>query len=521
MSAGWSIVLPVLAPLAAAAAGLAAWRAPRFQAALAVAGAAAQLVAATALLAQVRADGVQVVQLGGWPAPFGITLAADLLGAVMVVVTGLIGLAVTVYSLADIDPARSAFGYFPLVQVLLAGVAGAFLTGDLFNLYVCFEVLLMASFVLLALGGERTQMAGALTYVTLNLLSSALFLAGVGLTYGITRSLNMAELHVRLATVAESKPELVLALAGLFLVAFGIKAAVFPLYTWLPASYHTPPVAVSALLAGLLTKVGVYALIRTLTLVFPALPGIPTFLLGVAALTMVFGVLGAVAMYETRRILSFHIISQIGYMVMGLALIGSPSPAVRAAGLAAAVLYVVHHIIVKANLFLVAGIAARLGGSFQLAKLGGLATVAPWLALLFLIPAGSLAGVPPLSGFWAKLAIIRAGLEGGAWFAVTAALLAGLLTVMSMVKIWTEGFWKPAPADIPSPAPLSRLRLGLLAAPSVALAALTLAIGLYPRPLWELSRRAAAQLLDPAAHVAAVAPRPHGGASAPASEVVP
>lgn len=521
MSAGWVIVLPVLAPFAAAAAGLAAWRAPRVQAALAVAGAVAQLAAAATLLAQVRADGVQVVQLGSWPAPFGITLAADLLGAAMVAVTGVIGLAVTVYSLADIDPARRAFGYFPLVQVLLAGVAGAFLTGDIFNLYVCFEVLLMASFVLLALGGERAQMAGALTYVTLNLLSSALFLAGVGLTYGITRSLNMAELHVRLAPMAESRPELVLSLAGLFLVAFGIKAAVFPLYTWLPASYHTPPVAVSALLAGLLTKVGVYALIRTLTLIFPPLPGIPTFLLGVAALTMVFGVLGAVAMYETRRILSFHIISQIGYMVMGLALIGSPSPAVRAAGLAAAVLYVVHHILVKANLFLVAGIAARLAGSFQLAKLGGLAIAAPWLALLFLIPAGSLAGVPPLSGFWAKLAIIRAGVEGGAWFAVTAALLAGLLTVGSMVKIWTEGFWKPAPEGAFRPVPRSPRRLALLVVPSAALAALTLAIGLHPRPLWELSRRAAAQLLDPGTYVAAVAPRTGGGASAPPQEVVP
>ncbi len=337
-------------------------------------------------------------------------------------------------------------------------------------------------------------MAGALTYVTLNLVSSALFLAGVGLMYGITRSLNMAELHLRLAVVAESRPELVVALAGPFLVAFGIKAAVFPLYTWLPASYHTPPVAVSALLAGLLTKVGVYALIRILTLVFPPLPGVPTFLLGVAALTMIFGVLGAVAMFETRRILSFHIIRQIGYMVMGLALIGSPSPAVRAGGLAAPVLYVVHHIILKANLFLVAGIAARLGGSFQLKEVGGLATAAPWLALLFLIPAGSLAGVPPLSGFWAKLAVIRAGLEGGAWLAVTAALLAGLLTVLSMVKICTEGFWKPAPGETPPPAPLSRLRVGLLAAPSLALGALTLAIGLYPLPLWELSRRAAGQL---------------------------
>ena len=521
MSGPWLLTLPVLAPLTAAAAGVVAWRVPRAQAVLALIGSAAQVGAAAGLLARVLAGGVQVAQLGSWPAPFGITLAADLLGAVMALVTGVIGLTITIYSLADIDEGRRAFGYFPLVQVLLAGVAAAFLTGDLFNLYVCFEVLLMASFVLLALGGQRAQMAGALTYVTINLLSSALFLAGVGLTYGVTRSLNMAELHLRLAIAAESRPELIVALAGVFLVAFGIKAAVFPLYTWLPASYHTPPVAVSALLAGLLTKVGVYALIRILTLVFPPLPGVPTFLLGVAALTMVFGVLGAVAMYETRRILSFHIVSQIGYMVMGLALIGSPSQAVRAAGLAAALFYVVHHILVKANLFLVAGLAARVGGSFQLAQLGGLAPRAPWLALLFLIPAGSLAGVPPLSGFWAKLAVIRAGLEGGAWLAVTAALAAGLLTVLSMAKIWTEGFWKPAPPEAPQPAPLCRRRLGLLVAPSVALAVLTLGIGLHPRPLWELSQRAAVQLLDPAAYVAAVAEHGPDRTSPPAQEVSP
>ncbi|MEP0775686.1 MAG: Na+/H+ antiporter subunit D [Acidobacteriota bacterium] len=504
MTTGWTVLLPLLAPLAAAAAGLLAWRAPRIQAAVGIVGAGVQLATGLVLLRQVLREGVLAVQLGSWPAPFGITFAADLLGAVMVVVTGVIGLAVTVYSLADIDPGRRAFAYFPLVQVLLAGVAGAFLTGDIFNLYVCFEVLLMASFVLLALGGERAQMAGALTYVTLNLVSSALFLAGVGLTYGITRSLNMAELHLRLSLIAESRPELVLALAGVFFVAFGIKAAVFPLYTWLPASYHTPPVAVSALLAGLLTKVGVYALIRVLTLVFPPLPGAGSFLLAVASLTMVFGVLGAVAMFETRRILSFHIVSQIGYMVMGLALVGSDSPAVRTAGLAAAVLYIVHHIIVKANLFLVSGIAARLGGSFQLSKVGGLATAAPWLALLFLIPAGSLAGVPPLSGFWAKLAVVRAGLAGAAWWTVAAALGAGLLTVLSMVKIWTEAFWKPAPDTATPPPPPSRWRLALLAAPSVGLAALTVAIGLYPRPLYELSRRAAEQLLAPSSYVAAV-----------------
>jgi multicomponent Na+:H+ antiporter subunit D len=360
--------------------------------------------------------------------------------------------------------------------------------------------MLMASFVLLALGGDRPQMEGALTYVALNLLSSALFLAAVGLVYAKAHTLNLADLSLRMPLVAAQEPELVAAVAGLFLVAFGIKAGLFPLYAWLPASYHTPPVAVSAIFAGLLTKVGVYALVRVMPLVFVTVPMVFTILLWAACFTMLAGVVGAVAQFHVRRVLSFHIVSQIGYMVLGLALIASPEPSVRRLALAAMVFYIAHHIVVKTNLFLVGGLIRRLTGSEELKRIGGLATAAPWLAGLFLIPALSLAGIPPLSGFWAKLAVIRAGLEAAAWWAVAVALIAGLLTLVSMVKIWNEAFWKAAPDAEGGRAAVS----WRMVAPVVMLAVITVAIGLWPQALMEIAERAADGVLDPAAYRAVV-----------------
>ena len=494
------VILPVLVPLVTAALAMAAWKHLPTQRVVGVAGAAVGLAAATALGWWVFTVGPVSTAAGGWPPPFGITLVADPLAVVMVVVSALMGFAVAVYAVAEVDEVRQRDTFWPLFHVLLMGVQGAFLTGDLFNLYVCFEVMLMASFVLLALGGDRPQMEGALTYVALNLLSSALFLAAVGLVYAKAHTLNLADLSVRMPLVAAQEPTLVAAVAGLFLVAFGIKAGLFPLYAWLPASYHTPPVAVSAIFAGLLTKVGVYALLRVMPLVFGTVPAVFTILLWAACLTMIAGVLGAVAQFNVRRVLSFHIISQIGYMVLGLALIASPDAGVRRLALAAMVFYIAHHIVVKTNLFLIAGLIRRLSGSEELKGIGGLASAAPWLAALFLIPALSLAGIPPLSGFWAKLAVVRAGLDASLWWAVAAALVAGLLTLVSMVKIWNEAFWKAAPED--------RVPLGIapwpLVAPVAALALITVVIGLWPEVLMRIATSAADGVLDPAAYRAAV-----------------
>jgi multicomponent Na+:H+ antiporter subunit D len=495
--------LPVLIPLVAAAVSLVAWRHLRLQRLLGVLGAAGLLLAAIVLIGLVRREGIQTAQMAGWPAPFGITLVADHFSAIMLLVTGVIGLAVTVYSVVDIDVPRQSFAYFPLLQILLMGVSAAFLAGDLFNLYVWFEVMLISSFVLLALGSERAQLEGALKYVTLNLISSFLFLTAVGILYGAVGTLNMADIAQRLESMHSGS---VTTLAMLFLIAFGIKAALFPLFFWLPASYHTPPAAVSAVFAGLLTKVGVYALIRVFTLLFVHDVGFThTLILIVSGLTMVSGVLGAIAQNEFRRILSFHIVSQIGYMTLGLGLF-------TPLGLAASIFYIVHHIIVKTNLFLVSGIAHMLRGTYELDELGGLYRRAPWLALGFAVPALSLAGIPPLSGFIAKLGLIRAGFETGEFAVVGVAIAVSLLTLFSMAKIWNTVFWKePQPPAHPHPVagehaiePLKRREIVLLAVPVVLLAAITVSLGLLAGPAFSVAQAAADELLDPARYIETV-----------------
>ncbi len=493
----WILGLPILLPMATAVLAFLLRDSRRAARWLSVVGCVALLAVALVLMDRVLRDGVVAAQMSGWPAPYGITLVADLLSAVMVVIAAITGLAVAVFALADIDERREALGYHALFQVLLAGVCGAFVAGDLFNLYVWFEVMLIASFGLLVLGGDKAQIDGGIKYVALNLVSTVLFLSGIGLLYGLTGTLNLADLHGAVAAV--DSRGLLTVIAVLFLVAFGIKAAVFPLFFWLPASYHTPPVAVSAVFAGLLTKVGVYALIRMFTLVFTHDTDYTHgLLLAVAGLTMVTGVLGAAAQNEFRKILSFHIVSQIGYMVLGLALF-------TPLALVGAVFYLVHHIIVKANLFLISGVSKRLTGSFDLSAIGGLYKSSPLLALLFLIPAFSLAGFPPLSGFWAKFLLVKASLETGAYVIAATALVVGLLTVYSMTKIWAEAFWKPHPAGAsPSLDQLDRGQRIVLVAPIAALAVLTMVIGLNPEPFVGFAERAAGQLLDPADYVRAV-----------------
>ncbi|KPQ16997.1 MAG: multicomponent Na+:H+ antiporter subunit MnhD [Rhodobacteraceae bacterium HLUCCO18] len=492
----WILAAPIIIPFATAVLAFLFRRGPEGRW-LSVAGSAGLLIASGFLMAEVLREGVVAAQMGQWAAPFGITLVADLLSAVMVVITGITGLAVAIYALADVDEAKETLGFHALYQVLLAGVCGAFLTGDLFNLYVWFEVMLISSFGLLILGGKREQLDGGIKYVTLNLVSTILFLSAVGLLYGMTGTLNMADLHGAVQQV--DNPGLLIVIAIMFMIAFGVKAAVFPLFFWLPASYHTPAFAVSAIFAGLLTKVGVYSLIRVFTLIFTTdVAYTHTILLWVAGFTMVTGVLGAAAMNDFRRILSFHIISQIGYMILGLALF-------TPLAIVGAVFYIVHHIIVKANLFLVAGVARRIAGSTDLSAIGGLYKTAPLLGLLFLIPAFSLAGFPPLSGFWAKYVLVKASLDAEAYWIAAVALIVGLLTIYSMTKIWGAAFWKPHPEGLsPKLTALTARDRAALLVPIASLAILTCIIGFFPEPFVVFAERSAEQLLDPTEYVVAV-----------------
>jgi multicomponent Na+:H+ antiporter subunit D len=490
------VILPLLIPFLAAVAAFLVRRRPLFQRTLGLAGPGGVLLAALVLIVAVWRRGVHVLHIGDWPAPFGITLVADLFSALMVVLAGVIGFLVTLYSLISVDVRRASFGYYPLLLILLMGVCGAFLTGDLFNLYVWFEVLLMASFALLTLGGERGQIEGGFKYVTLNLIASTLFLTALGLVYGMTGTLNMAALARSLP--AAPYPGLLLTVSMLFLVGFGIKAAVFPLFFWLPASYHTPPVAVSAVFVGLLTKVGVYALVRLFTLLFVQdVPFTHTLILVMAGLTMVSGALGAVAQTDIRRILSFLVISHVGFALMGLGFF-------TLRGVAGTVLYIVEDMLVLPALFMGSGLAHRLGGSFELSQLGGLYRMRPLVAVLFFVPALSIAGIPPLSGFIAKLALLQAGLERGQFVIIGTALAMSLLTLVSVTKIWSEAFWKAMPPQAGS-VPLHEVRPQRIPVsmivPVVVLTLLLVLVGVGAGAVYEIAAHAADQLLNPAEYI--------------------
>lgn len=488
------LIYPILLPFVTAAATLLLWRKPSLQQAVSLVGAVGHLAACVAVFSAVRGGSIQVLQVGHWPAPYGISLVADHLSALMLMVTGILGAAAAVYARGELPGHLRANSFHALFHVLLGGLSGAFLTGDLFNLYVWFEVMLMASFGLMTWGQRPAQFTGAVPYVVINLLATLLFLLGLALLYGLTGTLNMAHLHQKILT--HEARGLMTAIAFLFMAAFGIKAGMFPLFFWLPASYHTPPIAISALFAGMLTKVGVYALIRTFSLVFHHdIPTTHGLLLVVAGLTMVTGVLGAAAQNTFRRILSFHIISQVGYMLLGLAL-WTPL------ALTGAVFYLVHHMIVKANLFLISGLSRDISGTLDLNRMGGLYRAHPLVATLFFIPAFSLAGFPPLSGFWAKLLVIQASLQIEHYIVAAIAVAVGLMTIYSMVKIWIEAFWKPRP---PSDENVTNVSFsGWKIAPACALALITLLIGIGAEPVYQLADTAAQELMAPQAYVQAV-----------------
>lgn len=462
---------------------------------LGIAGSAILLLTASAIGWKVMREGILVLQMGGWPAPYGISLVIDPLSAGMLLVTALILFCIAIYAIRFMEwkPGMSRFYIFFFSLAL--GLNGAFITGDVFNLFVWFEVILISSFVLITYGSRKEQLKGGIKYLALNLMASFFFLAGIGLLYGKTGSLNMAQLAL-LIREAEDLSWLNTPAMMIFL-AFGIKAALFPFFFWLPASYPTPNITITALFAGLLTKAAVYVLLRFFTLIFIQDPAFWQGLFGgIAAATMLIGGMAAMAQKEGRHILSYHIISQIGYMIMGLA-IYTPL------ALAGAIFFIIHNMIAKTNAFLVAGMIEKVSGSFRLKDLGGLYKSHPLLAVLFLIPALALAGIPPISGFFAKYILIRAGIEARDFLLTGVAVLTAMLTLYSMIKIWNEAFLKKKAADID--AENHSIRLGWKDMfPSLILGTASLAMGIFARPVFLWAMKAAEGLLDPSAYIEAV-----------------
>lgn len=505
--------LSVMLPVLGAAVTFALVGRARAQVAVTVTALALTLVLNCLLLADVWTSGVAAVEIGGWAAPVGISLVVDRLSALMLVVSSLITLAVLLYASAqgvvNQDQGGPVSIFHPTFLVLVAGVSNAFLAGDLFNLFVGFEILLTSSYVLLTLGGTEQRIRAGITYVVVSVVSSVIFLIAIAMIYAATGTVNMADLAVKLG---ELPTDVQMVLHTMLLVGFGIKAAVFPLSFWLPDSYPTAPAPVTAVFAGLLTKVGVYAMIRTETLLFPG-EQVNDLLMVSAALTMMVGILGALAQTDLKRILSFILVSHIGYMIFGLAL-------ATQVGLTATVYYVGHHITVQTALFLVTGLIEQRAGTANIDRLGSLAKVSPVIGILFLLPALNLGGIPPLSGFFGKVGLLRGGVQDGgplAYTLVGVSVLASLLTLLVLVRAYTRAFWRKV-EDVEHPTPqlvaayervtargkrLKPLAMGLVL-PTAGLVAMTLAFTVFAGPLYDLADRAATDMLDRSPYISAV-----------------
>ncbi len=476
------------------------WRKINIQRVISMLGSLVHLAVSIGVFAYIWNNGTQTVQAGSWEAPFGITFIADTFAATMVLLTSIAGLAVSIFSSGSVISDRLRFGYFPIFHFLLLGLTGAFLTGDIFNLYVWFEIIIISSFVLITIGGEKAQLEGAVKYFTLNFLASMIFLTAIAVLYGLTGSLNMADLANKVAAVENRA--LVEITAILFLIGFGIKSALFPLYFWLPASYHTPPSAVSAIFGGLLTKVGVYALIRVFTLIFVGDVFLDQILLVLAIFTLFSGALGALVQNNIRKVFSYLIICHIGYMIIGLGMFTEVA-------IAGTIFYLVHDIVVKTNLFMISGLIYRIKGSNSMRALGGFYANYPMLSLLMFIPLFSLVGIPPLSGFWPKISLITASFDSESYWSLAAIIFASFITLVVIAKLWAEVFWKDA-TEIPVRPKfryyhkIKNIKRIQIVVPIVFLSLVSLYIGFGAEHIQRLSTRIASELMDNQQYIDAV-----------------
>jgi len=497
--AGWLVIAPVVLPLVFGALLLMFRHRMRWHGIVALIGLALLVGVDAALLRQVLSHGPLAMTMGSWLPPFGISFTADALGATFALTASLVAFVCAFFSFRDIDVSGRRYGFYPFLMVMMAGVSGAFLTGDIFNLYVWFEVFVISSFGLMILGSEKAQIDGATKYAILNLVATTLFLVATAYLYGTFGTLNMADIMRKAAGLRGTGP--LMTLATLYLLAFGMKAAAFPVNFWLPASYHTPRIVTAALFGGLLTKIGVYALLRTLVMLFPVERGVLSGFIGwVAVATMVLGVLGALAQADTRRAFGFLVISSVGVMLSGLAL-GTET------GLSGTIFYAMHSMLVMTALYLLAGAMKELGGSFSLHELSGLYRASPLLAGMALLLALAVAGLPPASGLWPKVVLVKAALAASAWWLAGAILLTGFLTTIAMGRIFLLAFWRELPGAgerLAGASATARPAMGqgvllTLLVPIVLL-------GVLPEPVMRVSALAAQGLLDSVAYIGAVFP---------------
>jgi len=512
------VVAPMLVALGTAVLCLLTREARRLQVAVSLTGSVVYAVAVAALVLTVVPGGVVAYHLGDWAAPFGIILVADSLSAFMLAFTALLAVASLVFSVRYVDAYGQRLSYHPLFHFMLVGVTGAFLTGDIFNLFVWFEVMLMSSYVLVVFysGPEHTR--AALQYVVLNLIGSAVMLLAIGGIYAVTGTLNMADLAHRLGdpgtyglTVAP-----ILGLSGILFAVFALKAGIVPFQFWVPAAYEAAPAPVTAMLAGVVKKVGIYAVIRLYFTVFAAAPlpelALPGFagtsalsyfgpiLFVMAGASILFGGVSAVSRDSMEGLLAYSSIGQVGFIALPLA-VGATvaTPAVRQLAVLAALVYVLNHALAKGMLFLAAGTVRDGVGSSQFADLGGLAGRTPVLAGAFFVGALSLVGVPPLTGFFGKFLVFDALSRAGSTLGLAVALVGAILTIAYFTRAWNQSFWGPVTPGVEE-ATLDPVKVGVV----VVLAVAIVAVGVGFDPVYRFADAAARAALARQAYVHAV-----------------
>ncbi len=504
----WLVVTPIIITVLGGVVCLMLRKHTKIQPRIAIATLALLMLSNFGLLARVLDKGVVTMVMGQWLPPYGIAFSVDATGAILALIASIVAFATALYGVGDSDATARRYGFYPFLMLLMTSVSGTFLTGDIFNLYVWFEVLLISSFGLLILGSDKAQLDGAVKYGILNLIATTLFLIATGYLYGLIGTLNMADIPRSVLTLPDKAP--ITTVAMLYLLAFGMKAAAFPVNFWLPASYHTPRIAVAGVFAGLLTKVGIYALMRTMVMLLPVHHAMLSGVLAVVAVaTMISGVLGAMAQSDLRRALGYLVISGIGSMLAGIAVSTTLA-------LTGTILYAIHSIIVMTGLYFVTGMAVRISDTFALRKLGGLYGKSPLLALAFFILAMSLSGLPPTSGFWAKVVLVDAALKAGSPWLAGSILVTGFLTTIALTRIGLYAFWRGGPEGTPDGTAFAYAQSHEVATPDVSaaytgmwlalglLVGLSLFIGVAPNGLVAIAKTGVAGLIDPSGYIGSV-----------------
>lgn len=486
------VVLPILVPLLMGTLLLLARKNLLVQRIGGIVGVLSTTLVSLLLLQKVYTDGIQVVTLGSWSAPYGISMVSDMLSVLLVVTASFITFIVLWYSIFSLGEKREMSFFYPATLFMLTGINGAFTTGDIFNLFVFFEVFLMASYVLIALGGERIQLRESMKYIIVNVIAAALFVITIGYIYSVAGTLNMADLAVRLGDIGNMG--IISTIAVMFLVVFGIKAGIFPLYFWLPGSYYAPPVPVLALFGALLTKVGIYSIVRVYTLIFTTdIAFTHDMLMTLSVATILFGSIGALAYMDMKKIIIYNIVIAVGVILFGIAIFNEVA-------VMGSILYLIHDMLIKALLFLMIGIIIFITGKTNLREMGGLIRHYPLLGWTYLVAVFALAGIPPLSGFAGKILILQGGLEGGfIWQSIVVAL-STLVVLLSAIRIFIYAFWGTEKAFIGPEPKQYRKRM----APVMMLFILAVSYGIGIEFLMPYFSEAGTQLMDPTLYINAV-----------------